>query len=860
MEIQRAYVRFLTQLVIGVSSLMWLGPRLLAKDLAKDQEVKLAASLTLRVSVADGIDTDTLTRSVSEDLSSIQVFPSKISLDGPRDEQRLIILGEYWDQSQKDLTRSARFRSTNAKIATVDSGGVVHPAGDGDAFISVDAGGKNLQIPIQVRRSHSDVPVSFVGEVIPILTQAGCNQGACHGGQHGKNGFKLSLRGFDPAFDYVQIVQSAEGRRVVLSDPERSVLLQKPTLTMEHGGGLRFAVDSRSYEILRRWLEDGAPPPSAASSQDAKAAQVTSLEVWPAKRLMAVGEDQQVMVRAHWGDGRVRDVTPTTQFDSLNDAVATITSTGLITAKERGETHMMVRFGGQVAVVRVTSPYSRIERYPDVPQNNFIDTGLIAKWKDLGLVPSDLCSDQEFFHRIHLDSIGTLPSPGDIKAFLADKSPDKRNRAIDQVLSRPEFVDFWTLKWGDLLRINRTQLNEKGMWSFDNWIRMALRENKPLDEFVRDIITAEGSTFTDGPANFYRVGATATDWSESTSQLFLGVRLQCAKCHHHPWEKWSQDDYYGMAAFFIRLGTKGSREFGLFGGERITFLKPTGEINHPRTGAVVKPHPLDGMEVEDAFDRRGKLADWVTSPANPFFARNIVNRFWGYLMGRGLVEPIDDLRVTNPASNPELLDALAQDFVKAKFDLKHLLRTIMRSRAYQLSSSATPGNQADTANVNCTHYTVKRLTAEELADALDFATGTKEKYPGLPPGTRAIQLPDTEVRSFLLDVFGRPARKVNCECERGGQPNIAQALHLLNGDFLNRKIASPTGRIESLFQKKTPLPAIVEELYLTTVSRPPSPKEREKALAWLQSAPSPKEGAQDLLWVLVNSREFLFNH
>jgi hypothetical protein len=787
-------------------------------------------------------------------LQSLTVFPSKISLDGPRVEQRILVMGEFSDRSQKDLTRTAKFSSTSVTSATIDLAGVVHPTGDGDALIIVEAVGKKVTVPVHVQNSQADEPVSFSREVIPVLTQAGCNQGACHGGQHGKNGFKLSLRGFDPAFDFVQIVQSAEGRRVVLSDPERSVLLLKPTLTMEHGVGQRFAVNSRPYLVLKRWLEDGAPEPSA---QDAK---VTGLEVWPAKRLMTPGEQQQIIVRATWSDRRSSDVTATTQFDSLNDSVAAVTPDGLITTKERGETHIMLRFGGQVAVVRVTSPYSRLAAYPELAQNNFVDTQLIAKWKDLGLAPSALCSDEEFFRRIYLDAIGSLPVPADIRAFLADKSSDKRNRAIDQVLLRPEFVDFWTLKWGDLLRINRTQLNEKGMWSFDNWIHAALRENKPVDEFVRDIITAEGSTFTDGPANFYRVGASPTDWSEATSQLFLGVRLQCAKCHHHPWEKWSQDDYYGMAAFFVRLGTKASREFGLFGGEKVTYLRPTGEINNPRTGAVVKPHPLDGPEMEDPLDRRRKLADWVTSPENPLFARNIVNRFWGYLMGRGLVEPIDDLRVTNPASNPELLESLAQDFVKAKFDLKHLLRTIMRSRAYQLSSSATPNNQDDVNNVNCTHYTVKRLTAEELADAIDFATETREKYAGLPQGTRAIQLPDSEVRSFMLDVFGRPARKVNCECERSGQPNIAQALHLLNGDFLNRKISSPTGRIETLFKKQTALPGVVEELYLATVSRLPSPKEMDKALQWLKTAPSPKEGTQDLLWVLLNSREFLFNH
>jgi hypothetical protein len=336
--------------------------------------------------------------------------------------------------------------------------------------------------------------------------------------------------------------------------------------------------------------------------------------------------------------------------------------------------------------------------------------------------------------------------------------------------------------------------------------------------------------------------------------------MGCARCHHHPFEKWSQDDYYGLSAFFVRLGTKNSQEFGIFGRETVVYLKPAGEQTHPRKGGVVAPHPLDGPTLDDRFDRRRKLAEWLTAADNPFFARNLVNRFWGYLMGRGLVEPLDDMRGTNPASNPELLDALAKDFAQHKFDLKHLLRTILQSRAYQLSSLSTPGNAADAGNIHYTRYTVKRLTAEQLADALDFATGTREKYPGLPLGTRAIQLPDTKVRSFFLDVFGRPPRQITCECERTGQPNIAQALHLLNGDFLNKKIAAPTGRIETLLKAKTPEPAIVEELYLATLSRLPQGEEMTRAQKWISSAPSPREGLQDLLWVLLNSREFLFNH
>ncbi len=786
-------------------------------------------------------------------LHALIVYPTAISLDGPRAEQRMGVLGEYADGRRWDLSRDATFASGSPKLATVDVSGVVRAVGDGETGVTLRAGGLSATVPVKVRRATAELPVSFVREVVPVLTKAGCNQGACHGAAVGRGGFKLSLLGYDPTFDQKEIVESAEGRRVVLSDPERSILLQKPALVMEHGGGERLPAGSRGYETLRRWLEDGAPEP------EAKTLAVTALEVWPTKRVMIPGECQQLAVRAVWGDGPAEDVTATAQFDSLNEGVASVTPGGLVTSRGRGETYVMVRFRGQVAVAQVTLPYARLDRYPDVPANNFIDEKLIAKWKDLGLTPSPLCTDDEFFRRLNLDAIGTLPAQADVKAFLADKDPDKRKKAIERVLDRAEFVDYWALKWGDLLRINRDALDEKGMWSFYNWVRASLRDNKPLDEFAREIITAEGSTFTDGPANYYRTANNPLDWSETTAQVFLGVRVQCARCHHHPFEKWSQDDYYSLSAFFIRLGTKRSQEFGLFGAETVVYLRPTGEQSQPRKG-VVKPHPLDGPDMDDPFDRRRKLAEWLTTKDNPFFAKNIVNRFWGYTMGRGLVEPLDDIRATNPASNPELLDALAKDFVEHKYDLKHLLRTIFNSRAYQLSSLKTEGNTADVVNVQHTRYTVKRLTAEQLADALDFTTGTREKYQGLPLGTRAIQLPDTRVRSFLLDTFGRPPRQITCECERTTQPNIAQALHLLNGDFLNKKIAAPTGRVEALLKGKTPLPDVVEDLYLVTLARPPQPGETIKALDWIKKAPTEREGVQDLLWVLLNRSEFLFNH
>ena len=787
-------------------------------------------------------------------IKQLSVFPSRIVLSGPRAEQRLGVLGIHADGRQWNHGRDARFTSSNPAVAAVDAAGIVRPIADGSATITVTAGSTSASIPVTIEKCTAEEPVNFSRDIEAVLTKSGCNQGACHGAGLGRGGFHLSLRGFDPAFDHSQIVQSAEGRRVVLGQPERSILLLKPSLAMEHGGGERLKAGSAGYALLKAWLEDGAPEPAATDPH------VTNLEAWPPKRLMVSGERQQVIVRAHWSDGRITDVTPWTTFDALQEAVATVSPAGVVTAVGPGEGHVMIRFADRATTVQVTLPYAQLASYPDIPRNNFIDDLLIAKWKDLGLTPSGLCDDATFLRRLYLDAIGTMPTPAEIRTFLADRSADKRAKAIDAVLARPEFVDFWTVKWGDLLRINRDALQEKGMWSFHNWVRANIRDGRPLDQFVRDILLAEGSTFTDGPANFYRIGRTPPDWAETTAQVFLGVRLQCARCHHHPFDNWSQDDYYGMAAFFARLGQKNSQEFGLFRRKTVIHTKSTGEQTHPVKRTVVKPHPLGGPVMEDEFDRRRPLADWVVGKDNPYFARNLANRFWGYLMGRGLVEPLDDLRPTNPACAPELLDALAKDLVAHNFDMKHLLRTILQSRAYQLESSEMQGNAADATDVYFTRYHAKRLTAEQLADGVDFATGTRQKYTGLPAGTRAIELPDPRVPSYLLDVFGRPQRAVVCECERTATPNIAQAMHLLNGDTLSKKIADPTGRVETLSKAKTPPMAIIEELYLVTLSRPPNPQEATKAQQWMADASNVREGAQDLLWALLNSREFLFNH
>ena len=784
------------------------------------------------------------------------VYPAEVQLQGRRAEQRLVVLGVGRDGRQRDVTRAVQWAVENPAVAVVE-GGVVYPRGDGQTVVRVVWEGAEATVKVQVAGYASDEPVDFVREVQPVLTKAGCNSGGCHGAALGRGGFRLSLFGFDPSFDYSQIVRSNEGRRVVVTDPERSILLAKPALVMEHGGGERLRRGSREYEVVAQWLADGAPGPKEP------AVEVVGLEVYPPARRLERGEEQQLVVTAIWSDGRRSDVTRLTQFDSLNEGVAEVTNAGLVRAKGPGQTHIMIRFGGQVGVVEISWPYGPRPDLSGYPRDNVIDRLLVEKWQELGLMPSPVCSDEEFLRRLYLDALGRLPTAAEVRAFLADGGADKRRRAVETVLARGEFADWWALRWGDLLRINRAALQEKGMWSFHNWVRAQMRDNVPLDRFVREIITAEGSTFMDGPANFFRIGRTAEDWAESTAQVFLGIRIGCARCHHHPFEKWSQDDYYGMTAFFTRIGTKGSQEFGLFGQETVVYVRGTGEARHPRKGVVVPPRPLDGdkkQSWEDPLDRRFRLAEWLTSKDNRLFARNLANRIWGYTMGRGLVEPLDDLRATNPPIHPALLDALADELIRSGYDLKHLLRVIFTSRAYQLSAQVTPGNQADAANLYFTRRVVRRLTAEQLADALDDLTGSPEKYPGLPAGTRAVQLPDSEVASYFLDTFGRPARQVLCECERTSTPNLAQAMHLLNGAVLQRKLADPNGRISKLLAAQTPLPQIIEELYLSAWSRRPTADELKKAESWVRSAPNLREGLQDLVWVLANSREFLFNY
>ncbi|HVJ80372.1 MAG TPA: DUF1549 and DUF1553 domain-containing protein, partial [Planctomycetia bacterium] len=561
----------------------------------------------------------------------------------------------------------------------------------------------------------------------------------------------------------------------------------------------------------------------------------------------------------------VEKVADRASFDSSSPSVATVSPDGVIKVVGVGEATVMVRFLDRVAVCRIQVPYAAPDAaaFSSFKPRGKIDEMVLARWKLLGLPPANVCTDADFLRRIYLDVLGLAPPLETLKAFLADTHPDKRDRAIDAVLARPEYADYWAYKWGDLLRNNRNLLQEKGMWAFHRWLKASFRDNVPFDKFVAELLTATGSPYQEGPANFFRVGNQPEDWAENTAQVFLGVRVQCARCHHHPFENISQADYFGMAAFFSRLASKPSGEFGIYGQDRVVYVRDVGEARHPRTGQTMRPQPLGGKPVPageaDPFDRRRDLVKWLADAKNPALAKNVVNRYWGYLFGRGLVHPIDDIRVTNPASCPELFDYLAADLIERKYDVKQLIRELLRSQVYQLASVGNPASAVDADNKYFARYTPKRLTAEQLLDSIDYACGTQERFNGLPDGFRASSLPDTTFGNRFLDAFGRPRREVSCECERGDSPNMAQALQLLTGSLLNRKVQDPAGRISKLAKAKTKAPDAVREIYLTALCRSPSESELAEGVALVASAPSLKEGLEDFLWAMLNTREFQFN-
>jgi len=796
-----------------------------------------------------------------EKQSGLRVEPAEATLKGSIDRLQLQVSLQEGDRVV-DVTRSAVYTSLKPEICSVTPTGRVIPLSSGKGRIKVELSGKSVVVPVTVKVNKAAEKVSFREDVIPVISKAGCNQGACHASQYGKGGLVLSLFGYAPEQDHPQFVRDHQQRRVSLVRPEDSLILRKATMQIAHEGGKRFAIDSDEYTVLKTWIESGAPGPVKNEPG------VVDLKVTPQQGVYKVDDEQQLRVVAVYADGRTRDVTNLSLFDSLGEGVAKVDGTGHVTVVGHGQAAVMIRFQGQAKVSHIISPFEREVNLAHFKPNNFIDEKVLARWEQIRLNPSPLCSDEEFVRRAFIDSIGTLPSKEVVEKFIASTDPQKREKLVDELLgltgdpSRDIYVNewsaYWALKWGDLIRNNRNEVGEGGMWALYNWMRQALRENMPVDQFVREIITAEGSIYQNGPANYYKIARKPDDLAETTAQVFLGVRVQCARCHHHPFEVYSQSDFYGLAAFFTRVGTKNTVDFGALGGDTVVKLNETGSIRHPRTNEVMQPTPLLGkpIDTKDVRDLRRPLADWLTSPENDLFSRNIVNRIWGYYMGTGIVEPIDDMRATNPASNPELLDALAADFVANKFDLRHLMRAIMTSRVYQLSSTALPENVTDTRFY--THYNLKRLPAEVLLDAVDTVTGTQEKFPGVPLGTRAIELPDPNFTSYFLDTLGRPQRVVACECERTADPNLAQVLQIANGDLMQRKLSDRKGRISELVKASDE--EAIKELYLVAYSRQPTVEEIANCRSIIASAPNRREGLEDVLWAICNSREFLFNH
>jgi hypothetical protein len=812
---------------------------------------------------------------------ALRVQPASLALENIRDARRVLVSGRTKEGQWIDLSRSAKLTPASGGVK-VDGEGYIHPVQAGTARVVVAAGGQTAALPVTVK-SVANPPVSFVREVMPLISRVGCNAGTCHGSAKGKNGFKLSLRGYDPEFDHAALVDDVSGRRFNRADPAQSLMLLKPTQGVPHQGGLVFEVGSRPYRLLKQWIAEGV-------TLD-KASRVKALEILPAApELDLPGRTQQVLVIARYADGSTRDVTRDAVYTSSVPDVATVTPEGQVTAVRRGETAILVRYEGAYATSGMLVMGDRSGfRWVKQPENNPIDGLVYRKLQRIKVLPAGLCPDDQFLRRVYLDLVGMPPTPEQTRAFLeggvrreasggskdgrtdrttphasrppasrvpaADASRLKREAVIDRLLDSPEFVDHWTNKWADLLQANRKYLGEKGVWSFRRWIQQAVASNMPYDRFARTLLTAEGNSYDHPAASYFRVARDTSTATENVTQLFLGVRFACAKCHDHPFERWTQNQYYQIGAFFAQVGVKGSED-----GDETVFLKPEGgEVNHPKDGRVMAPvvpvgHVPGGTK---AADRREMLAAWLTSAENPFFARAMANRLWSYFLGRGIIDPVDDIRTSNPPSNPALLDALTEEFVKSGFDLKHVMRLITRSRVYQQSLKTNRWNVGDP---NFSHAEPRRLTAEQLLDSISVATGAPQKFEGIPVGFRAAQLPDSQVATGgFLDLFGRPARESPCECERSSQVSLGQALNLVNGPTIADAVIAPEGRIARLLKGSVSNRQLVEEIYLATICRLPKPAELSEAYAHIAKAGSRAEGAQDLMWALINTPAFLFN-
>ena len=780
--------------------------------------------------------------------AEVTVRPTAIVLDLPEASQQILVTERIGDLV-RDVTREAEFIAPPDGFVSIRADGLVRPTREGAAQIIVKHGGSEIVIPLQVTGLQQPEPVSFEHEVQPILTKARCNSGGCHGKAEGQNGFKLSLLGFDSDSDHEALVKEAKGRRISITTPEQSMLLLKATAVLPHGGGRKIEPSGPQYERLFRWLAEGAPRTVSHERR------VVGIEVEPAQLVIAAHGTQQLRVTSIDEMGARRCATIEADYISNATHVCEVNTRGLIQASDiNGEAAILVRYLGHVAVCRVALP--RIGgTLPARVEHNLVDQHTWDKWQRLNIPPSELADDATFLRRASLDVIGTLPTADEARAFLMSTAPDKRARLVDSLLARPEYADYWAMRWSDLLKADKIKITSQGTVGLTRWLRKQFRENRPFDEMAREILIVQGPVQGESPAAFFKTLDTPEVMSRAVSQLFLGVRIECAQCHHHPSERWSQDDYAGLAGFFTGVTVKRLPD----GTESIVSRGGT-DLPHPRTKTPVPARALGAGPAHFASvqDRRHVLATWMTAPENPFFARAIANRMWANYFGRGLVDPIDDQRATNPATNEPLLDALATHLRESRYDLQALTRLMLNSRAYQLGP-AIDTNRDDRQHFS--HVRPRALPAEVLLDAISQTTGVPEKFNGWPEGVRSIQVWDNRMPSYFFRIFGRPARATVCECERSNEPSISQALHLLNSPEVNDKLSSRSGIARRLASSPKSDGEIVEEIYLSTLSRFPTDQERSVVLSAFSAAESPRHQAiEDILWAVMNTKEFLYNH
>ncbi len=795
------------------------------------------------------------------EVKKLDVWPATVTLKGQDDSAQLIVSAEVGSRLQ-DLTGNVVYKMANPALAKITDTGRIIPLANGATEIVATFGDKSVKIPLKTEAMDENLPINFANQIVPIFTKLGCNGGGCHGKSGGQNGFSLSLLGFVPELDYQTLVKENRGRRLFPASPDNSLLLTKAAGQIAHAGGKRMEVGSDEYKLIRRWIASGI---AYGSEKDPV---VTKVSVQPESRVLTRNNRQQFAVVAHYSDGTTADVTQRAQYESNDQEIAVVDGSALVRTLElSGDAAIMARYQGQVGVFRATVPLGLPTPKYAFEERTVVDKFAKKKWEQLGVVPSELASDEQFLRRISLDLTGTLPTPEKIKAFVENKDPGKSDKLIDELLESAEYSYLFANKWADILRVKRRGQAERaaGTFAFHTWIREAIASDKPYDQFAREILAANGDEAQSPTAVWYKELTDPQQFVDDTAQVFLGLRIACAQCHHHPYEKWSQDDYWGMAAFFGRVGRKNVKILGSQGGDQsqrlVVFNKPSGAVTNKRTNQPAKIQALDGpvLDIPSDDDPRHKLVDWMSSPQNPFFARAVANRYWAHFFGRGIVDPLDDMRVTNPPSNPELLDALAKDLVDSKFSLKHLVKTIVKSRTYQLSSTPNDFNKHDKQSF--ARFYPRRMSAEVLYDAVNQVTASKAKFGALPADknapNRAIMLPDESFASYFLDVFGRPQRISACECERVSEANLAQALHLLNSQEIQDKLG---GRADLLAKDARPDEEKVKELFLWVFARQPSSEHLAVAVDHInRHATNKKLAYENLIWALINTKEFVFN-